>query len=213
MHLKKLQITLSSLLLVLLSWGCVSVPQASVELSGELTRMIDHSRQTHLNLLDGYTAKHKAEIENFLTEKYVPSFTANFVAESGVLANIQSAETDEEKGAEILEFAEAAFPIIDEQRRIYMEVVNEMDQVIRREIEAHYQNMLNVNQALTAHLASAADVVQTRQHLQQQLGLNTENSLLSLNRINETMEKMLDIDTKAEDIPELLNEFKRKLKG
>lgn len=198
-------------LCLMLLTGCASVPKASVELSEELTGMIIKSKQSHLNLLDGYTSIRKAEVDKFMNEKYIPSFTANFVRESGVLGYIQAAQTDKEKGAEILEFSEAAFPIINEKRRVYMEAVNQMDLLLRREIEAHYQEMLNVNQALTAHLASAAEVVQTRQQLQQQLGVDTEN-ILPLDRANQIMEKMLDLSTKAEDIPSLINNFKEKLK-
>ena len=198
-------------MLVLLLGGCASVPQASVDLSEELTRMIINSRKSHLNLLDEYTAIQKAEVERFMNDEFIPSFTGRFVSESGVLVNIMAADTDEQKGAEILEFSEAAFPIINQKRSQLIRVVDQIDQAIRREIEAHYQDMLNVNQALTAHLASAAEVVQARQQLQQQLGLDMSERL-PLDRANEIMQKMLDLSIKAEDIPKVIDDFKEKAK-
>ena len=190
--------------------GCVTVPKASVELSSVLTGMINSSRQSHLRLLDEYTALRKAEVDRFLEKEWVPAFTSNFVQESGILDNIQAAPTNAEKGAEILEFAQAALPIIAERRKTMMDVVEEIDQIIRREIEAHYQEMINVNLAVTAHLRSAADVVQAREDLQKQLNIDVDE-MVPLDQVNQTMEKLLSAGTKAEEIPGMLNEFKTKL--
>lgn len=208
-HIKSmLAVCITSSLLFLTS--CVTVPKASVELSSELTQMIVHARQSHLRLLDEYTALQKAKVDKFMEEEYIPSFTANFVRESGVLQNIQSASTDEKKGAEIIEFAQAAIPIIDERRSSMMKAVDEVDALIRRQVDAHYQEMLNVNQSLTAHLSSAAEVAETRQQLQRQLHVDVE-SLIPIDKVNQVMEKMLKAGAKAEDIPELINDFKDKV--
>ena len=209
--MKRKQIFLFSIALsMLLLTSCVSVPRATVTLSGELSQMIIHSRQSHLQLLDQYTALRKAEVDRFLEEEYVPAFTGRFVRESGVLYNIQAASTDEAKGAEILEFAEAALPVIYQKRAVMVQAVDEMDKLIRIRIEAHYQQMLQINQALTAHLGSAADVVQTREELQRQLRVDVD-TLIPIDKMNKVMEKMLQAGAKAEDIPGLLEDFKEKL--
>lgn len=201
--------TLATLFL-LLAPGCVSVPKAAVDLSGELSQLIIYARQSHLMLLDEYTSTRKAAVDQFMEEEWIPSFTANFVQESGILSNIQKAQTDEQKGAEMIEFAQAALPLIAERRAALMDAVAQMDGLIRTRIEAHYQEMLNVNQALTAHLASAAKVVQAREQLQNQLRVKPGN-LLPIDKMNEALEKMLRAGTKAEQIPALLNDFKDKL--
>ncbi|MBB6609993.1 hypothetical protein H7F15_02995 [Pontibacter sp. Tf4] len=209
--MKRKQVFLFSMALsMLLLTSCVSVPRATVTLSGELSQMIVHSRQSHLQLLDQYTAMRKAEVDRFLEEEYIPAFTGRFVRESGVLHNIQAANTDEAKGAEILEFAVAALPVIYQERAVMMQAVDEMDKLIRTSIEAHYQQMLQTNQALTAYLGSAADVVQTREELQRQLRVNVD-TLIPLDKMNKVMEKMLQAGAKAEDIPVLLEDFKEKL--
>ncbi|OKL42072.1 hypothetical protein [Pontibacter flavimaris] len=203
-------LSLCAAAMLLLITSCVTIPKASVELSGELTQMILHARVSHLRLLDQYTRLQKDKVDKFMEEDYVPSFTANFVKESGVLANIQSASTDEEKGTEIIEFAQAAIPIIDGRRSSMMKAVDEMDRLIRSQVEAHYQEMLHVNRALTAHLGSAAEVVETRKQLQRQLNVDTE-SLIPIDKVNQVMEKMLKAGAKAEDIPSLVNDFKEKV--
>jgi len=199
-----------ALAMLLLVTGCLSVPKASVDLSGELTQMIIHSRQSHLMLLDEYTSTRKAAVDKFMEEEWIPSFTANFVRESNILGNIQKAQTDEQKGAEMIEFAQAALPLIAERRSTLMDAVDQLDKLIRTQVEAHYQQMLNVNQALTAHLASAAKVVESREQLQRQTNVNTD-TLIPVDKMNEVLEKMIKAGAKAEEIPQLLNDFKDKL--
>jgi hypothetical protein len=168
------------------------------------------SRQSHMRLLDEYTNLRRAEVDRFLEKEWIPAFTANFVRESRILDNIQVAKTDADKGAEILEFAQAALPLISERRSAMMGAVDKIDNLIRSQVEAHYQEMLNVNQALTAHLGSAAEVAEIRQQLQRQLKVDVER-LIPIDQVNQVMEKMLKAGTQAEEIPGILNEFKEKL--
>jgi len=163
--------------------SCISIPRESVELSAELAQMTMRSRKSHLELLDAYTMLRRDQAERFLEEEYIPSFTANFVQEANILNNIEDAPTPEAKGAEI----------------------------VRNRIDSHYQEMLNINHALTAHLESAAKVVEIRQQLQSKMNVNVEE-LIPLDKMNEIMEKLLKSGTQAEQIPSLLEEFKNKIK-
>lgn len=190
--------------------SCVTIPRQSVELSAELTQMIMRSRESHLQLLDAHTSIRRDQTEKFLNEQWIPSFTARFVTESNILENIQKAPSKEEKGAEILEFAQAALPIIEARRISMLNVVQGMDNVVRNRINSHYQEILNVNQALTAHLASAANVVEIRQQLQTKMDIQVEK-LVPLDKMNEIMEKLLKGGMEAEQIPALLEEFKNKI--
>ncbi len=191
--------------------SCISIPRQSVELSAELAQMTMRSRQSHLELLDAYTMLRRDQAEKFLEEEWIPSFTASFVQESNILNYIENAPTPEAKGAEILEFAQAAFPIINERRNSLFEVINGMNLIVRNRIDSHYQEMLNVNHALTAHLESAAKVVEIKQQLQNKMNVNVEE-LVPLDKMNEIMEKLLKSGTQAEQIPSLLKEFKNKIK-
>lgn len=200
------------LLLILVMISCVSIPRQSVELSTELTQMILHSRESHLQLLDAHTSLRRAQAEKFLNEQWTPSFTASFVTESNILENILKAPSKEEKGAEILAFAQAALPIIEVRRNSMLNVIQGMDNIVRNRITSHYQEILNVNLALTAHLASAANVVEIRQQLQSKMNIQVEK-LVPLDKMNEIMEKLLKGGMEAEQIPALLEEFKNKIKS
>ena len=189
--------------------ACVSVPRESVLLSQELNAMIINSRKAHLELLEDNTELRLDQIEEFIQKEYTPDFIGNFVTTSGVLDSIQKAPTYAQKGMEILTFSQAAIPLIDERRTEMKEVVFGMDRIIRKNIDSHYQEMLNVNLALTAHLASAAEVVEIRQELQQRL--NISQDLIPVDKINKTMEDLLDAGGKAEKLPGLLEKFRQSL--
>ena len=168
------------------------------------------SRKSHLELLDSYTTLRREQADRFLEEHWIPTFTANFVEESNVLSYIEQAETPEKKGAEMIEFAQAALPIISERQNSMFQVIDGVDQIIRNRIESHYQEMLAINQALTAHLSSAAKVGEIRRQLQTRANINVEE-LIPLDAMNETMEKLLKAGMQAEKIPDLLEEFKNKI--
>lgn len=190
-------------------YSCVSIPKESVALSQELNAMIMSSRKAHLELLDDNTSLRIKQVEDFIQKEYTPDFIENFVETSGVLDSIQKAPTYKLKGMEILTFSQAAIPLIDERRTQMIEVVRGMDRIIRQNIDEHYREMLNVNQALTAHLASAAEVVEIRKELQQKL--NISQDLIPMDKINQTMEDLIKAGGKAEKIPDLLENFRNSL--
>lgn len=189
--------------------GCVSVPKESVFLSQELNAMIRNSRKAHLELLEDNTELRLKQIEDFIQKEYTPDFIGTFVTTSGVLDSIQKAPTYAQKGMEILTFSQAAIPLIDERRTEMKEVVLGMDRIVKKNIEGHYQEILNVNQALTAQLSSAAEVVEIRKELQQRL--NISQDLMPMDNINRTMEDLIDAGGKTEKLPELLEKFKQSL--
>jgi type III secretory pathway component EscV len=169
-----------------------------------------NSRKAHLELLDYVTSLQLAKIDHFIEKEYTPDFVENFMGNSGILNNIQNAQTNEEKGMEILEFAQAALPLINERRNQMADAAWSMNTIIRGNIEEHYQEMLNTNQALTAHLSSAAEVVEIRKNLQERSIIPSE--IIPIDKMNTILENLLKHGTKAEDIPQLVEQFKKSLK-
>lgn len=196
-------------LILLILGSCASVPKESVELSRELESMINSSRKAHIELIDYNTQLQLDKVENFLKEKWIPDFTSSFVNDSGILENIENAPTIEKKGAEILEFAQAALPIIEERRSEMNAVVYQMNNLVKQKVEEHYREMLYVNQALTAHLSSAAEVTDIREQLRDRL--NIQENLVPVDKMNNILENLIKSGAKAEEIPHLLQKFKESL--
>lgn len=189
--------------------SCASVPKESVALSRELESMINSSRRAHIEMLEYNTQLQLDKVDNFLNEKWIPDFTSSFVKESGILDNIENAPTNEKKGAEILEFAQAALPIIEERRSEMTSVIFQMNNLVKQKIEEHYREMLYVNQALTAHLSSAAEVNDIREQLRDRI--NIKENLVPVDKMNKILEDLIKSGAKAEKIPDLLQKFKESL--
>lgn len=187
------------IILLIVFQSCASVPKESVALSQELEFMIMNSKKAHLELLDYNLSIQLERIDHFLETQYVPSFVGSFVNHSSVLENLELAASDEAKSAELQQFIQAALPVIIQKRSEMAQVALEMNTALRQSIEAHYQEMLHVSQTLSAHLASAATVVETREDLRQKL--EESQWILPLEQMNDSINAMLEGNDLDENVP------------
>ena len=194
-------------ILLIVLQGCASVPKESIALSQELEFMIMNSKRAHLELLDYNMRIQLERIDHFLQTEYIPSYVGSFVDNSAVLETIESLESREEKSAELLEFVQAALPIISKKRSEMTNVVMEINAAIRQSIEAHYQEMLNVNHTLTAHLASATSVVEARKDLRQKL--EQSQWIIPIEQMNDSINELLQNNSAHENAPRQPDEFQK----
>lgn len=205
-----------SLLGVVFLAACPKVPQETVLLSEELGGMIGSARSAHLLLVDEYFKELRAQVDDFVNNEWTPAFMANFVDVSGVLELVAQAPTPDSAGTVMLNFAKAAMVEIAEVRDAKMKALDDVERILRREVSAHYEDMRVVNQALTAHLESAADVTEIREDLAKRLGIETED-LIPLDEVNSVLEKFINAGGTVEEIVEssesLPNSIKKLLSG
>lgn len=188
------------IILFIVLQSCASVPRESVALSQELEIMIMNSKRAHLELLDYNLRIQLERIDHFLETQYIPDFVGSFVDHSSILENLDLAASDEAKSAELQQFVQAALPVITQKRSEIANTVLEMNAALRQSIEAHYQEMLHVNQALSAHLASAATVIETREDLRQKL--QESQWILPLEQMNDSIHAMLEDNGLNKNIPQ-----------
>lgn len=186
----------SFIIVLIVLQGCSSVPKESIALSQELEIMIINSKRAHLELLDLNLRIQLERIDHFLQTQYIPSFVGSFVDNSAILEALETLETEEEKRAELHQFIQAALPIINEKRSEMTHRVMELHTAIRQRIEAHYQEILQVNQALTAHLASASSVVEAREDLRQKL--EQSQWTIPIEQMNDSINELMENDTSNE---------------
>jgi len=192
--------------------GCAHIPKESVQLSEELTSMINSARAAHLRLVDEYIAERHRNTERFMEEKWIPDFLSNFVNESKILEDISGSDTYAAKAKKMLFFAQAALKEISKRRDSIIEALDKVELLMKEKISAHYADMLMVNQALTAHLRSAAEVSLTRKELLEQLKLDPER-LIPIEDINRIVSKITNYEGKLEDLSDIIGQVKNLLKG
>lgn len=187
--------------------GCAHIPKESVQLSQELTNMINSAQAAHIAMLDEYMAERRHKVDLFMEEKWIPKFMSKFVYDPEVLNDIKAANTAEEKGKIVLEVAEAASKQIFNRRAALMDALDEVEHTLKDAIQAHYADMLMINQALTAHLRAAAEVTATREELLKQLKIEPME-ILPIDKINSSIEKILSFEGNLKELPDIVKEVR-----
>jgi hypothetical protein len=199
-------------LLIVSLLGCARVPRESVLLSEELTGMIKSARTAHLEMLSAYMAQRRAQADSFMTQKWIPDFMDEYVRESSVLQDLDTAKMNSTKGQIMLSFSEAASDEILKRRIAIADALNEVEQTLRDAIESHYAEMLMVNQALTAHLLSTAKVTETREELLTKLHMKPEE-IIPLDKLNPVLERIIRFEATVDKVSGLVDSAKTVIKG
>jgi hypothetical protein len=192
--------------------GCATIPQESVELSSELTKMIRTAEASHLALVEEYISEKKLRADDFLERVWIPTFMTNGMKNTGILDSIANEKNTPKKGALLREFNEDAAVEIAIRRATIMNAIEEVGVSLRQAVRDHYGEMLVVNQALTANLKSVSDVHKTRDELLATVKVDAKK-LIPLDAINGVLEKILAHKDEAEKLPEYIQQAKKILKG
>lgn len=198
--------------LVAVVMGCATVPKESVDLSIELTKMIRSAEASHLATLQLFLDERKQRADDFLKNTWTPKFMENAMRDSHVLDTLKAQRTDPQRETVMKEFSEDAASVIAERRATMMGAIDRIGEMLRDSIRAHYADMLAVNQALTAHIRSVADVNATQTMILDALKIDPK-TLLPIDKINGVLEKILSYQGNVDEILKYVEEAKTILKG
>ena len=210
-HQAKLGLSVVFLVMLAIS-GCATIPKEAVVLSGELTTMIRSSEASHLALVDEYIAEKKHRADDFLQRVWIPTFMSKGMKNTGILDSINNEKNVVRKGALLQEFNEDASVEIAKRRASIMDAIDEIGVALRSALRDHYGEMLVVNQALTAHLKSAADVDAVRDELLAKMKIDPKR-LIPFDDINGFLDKVLSHKDEVDKLPEYIERIKKILKG
>jgi hypothetical protein len=187
--------------------GCASVPQESAQLSSDLGTMIRDARDSHLALIDEYMKVRRDRVDDFMQNKWIPTFMTNFAKTANFAQQYDAANGPDEKAKLTQDFQAAAAKKIAQQRATMLNALDDVDKALRSKITAHYDQMQVVNEALTAHLLSAAKVTAARDAILNKLNVPT-NELIPLQKLDPALQKIEQFEGKAADIQQLVDQAK-----
>jgi hypothetical protein len=90
---------------LMVSTGCGTVSQQTVELSTEVTARVKDLEQAHLLAVDAYFDGQRARVDKFLDEKWTPLFLRNFLGTSGILQDLRAPQSVSQTTVRELEVA------------------------------------------------------------------------------------------------------------
>lgn len=106
---------------------CAHIPKESVQLSEELTNMINSAQAAHLAMLHQYMAERRQQVDHFMENTWILGFIGQGVKDTRVLELIENENDLSEKGKIMLEFAEDASNEIFNRRKSLVNTLDEME--------------------------------------------------------------------------------------
>lgn len=135
--------------------------------------------------------------------KIMESLNKNESFSGQQLANIVLAINDglgnSERGAIILDFSQNAVKQINLQRTEMMNVITEREKIVLKELRANYNELIALQNMLTAHVSSAHKVVDSQNEILQKIGLldNRNQIINDVLKTNKTYSKILNEGSNA----------------
>lgn len=160
--------------------GCATIPKESVELSENLSEMIESARTSHVNLVDKYFAEKENEVKRFVIEEYKPVFIRNIRDKLKAQNKEFTFELYDKALERILKRMDQWVGEVEEMR---IELLNELDE--------HYHLMTRANEAITNLLRSASKVEETRKKLIERSGIEAEK-IIDFGKLDERIQGIID---------------------
>jgi hypothetical protein len=208
-----------ALTLSLLSTGCTPpVPPQAAELSRAVGDRIAATQASHEAFLMEYFESSRARVEDFLQQRWIPEFLANFTADAELMellsdSTLVGQRGDEERGAIVMDFATAAIKEIEAQRRSLLRPIDRLEREALKELRANYADLNAMNASVTSYIESVQKLSEARDAILYRLDLleARDQAVRDAAALNDEISRILEGADEAEGIyrrlQDLVDEF------
>ena len=181
-------------LLVMLS-ACASVPPETVELSYMVGRDIGKLQQSYDLLIEQRFEGYRAQRIDYLENIWAPAFIAEWVRDGRLVDTARGVVVYDESLDEYVEptrgreqqqllstiygWSDAAIFEINDKRASLLDPLNEQERQVRREARAAFEQLIQANAYITAHLNSIRKVQELQEQAREALGIEDVVSVLN----------------------------------
>ena len=198
-----------------LNVGCISIPKQAPVLSEEIGKRVASVEQSHINLLHVFFNEKRSELDDFITETWIPEFANNVFKNPTVESKwneIVSSNDIQQRMSFIIQLGTGMQEKINAKRLELVLPLNEIEQKLEQEIRENYTSIKSANNAITSYLNSAVKVDENRKKYLSMFGISDD-------KINNTIDKVdsfvSGLAGKAETVQqkeEKVEEYLQKLK-
>lgn len=189
----KNKIKFSLLLFVFAISGCTSLPQETPLLSEEIGEQILDAKSSHLALLNQYFIVKRNQIDVFIDQVWIPEFAKNIFKKPKINKGWNSIVNDNDKQQRLIFITRLGALIqkkINAKRIELMKPVDELEYLLTKKINNHYDSLLAANSTLTVYLKSAAAVKELQNRALKKLKLD-KNLAVHIDKADEVVEKII----------------------
>ncbi|MDO9399678.1 MAG: hypothetical protein Q7T79_03290 [bacterium] len=206
--------------------GCIAIPQETVSLSAAIGKDLREFKSSHEKMITLYYDKELSNIDKFIEEIYTPyiiNYTIKVEMEEFESGNEslfglmrEAAENNSGKVSKDLleymqDYLQAAQNQIENKRISMTKPILEERSSLILSVNRSYDNAINGNAALTAHLKSIRKIKNAQSEALEMFHLNNIDSLISTTLvktsegIRKVLQKAKEIDVKSDDALKKIN--------
>lgn len=176
--------------------GCTHVPRESAHLSVEVGRQISEAQRSHSAVIDQYIEQRRGRSEDFMRRIWTPRFIKNLLArpqvEKAMKTEICKAGAGEMDRALVLqELVEAIWKEVEKKRLEIFTVIDKTERELKQAVDAHYWQMHEMNNAVTANLRSASEGLEFERGIRK-AAMRPLEKVVPLEKADEMLDKLLE---------------------
>ncbi len=201
--------------------GCASIPQQASLLSEEIGQRISSIEQSHINLLHNFFDEKRNQIDDFITEKWIPTYANNVFNNPTVSAawdEIVTSNDTQQRLNFIVKMGTGLQDKINAKRLELIKPLDDLESTLEQKIREEYDALKSANNSLTSYLNSALKVEENRNRYLAMMGIteNKMNQTISdidsfVGKLANTGQTVLDKEKQVKEYLDKINELKEKL--
>lgn len=193
--------------------GCYSAPRQTIELAEITDEQIAELHKSHLRFVQLYYDKLREDINDFMDNKWAPTFLAKAVENQQFREKLDEAylANDQVKlGAVMLGFSKSALREINKRRSELSAPVDEQERMVVDEINGAYADLQRSQAAVKSFLASVVNLKEQQDLTLKKLGV-LEKSQRITNAVLEKSNRLSKILKSGEDADKILQQVTEEL--
>ncbi|MBI1929883.1 hypothetical protein HYR99_37230 [Candidatus Poribacteria bacterium] len=209
-----LTLILLSFVLVFLT-SCAKIPGAAPELSTELGNRISAIEAAHITLLQRFFDEKRDQVDLFLMEKWVPTFTEEFFNNPEIAKIWDGVVASDNPQARLQLFVKLGPKLQTEINAKRLELVKPLDgleETIERRLREEYQQARAINNSITSFLASASQVDENRRRYLEAIGITDQKVAQAIDQVDSAVSGLRGKAETAEDAVNLTEAFTKNIK-
>lgn len=194
--------------------SCATIPSEAPELSTELGNKISSIEEAHINLLHRFFDEKRAQVDQFLSNEWVPIFAEEIFASPSIAATwdeLVRSNNKEDRLKFLVKLGPNLQAKINEKRSEFMKPLDDSEKEIERKLRSNYNDARSINNTITSFLASASKVEENRKRYLDALGISDKKMVEAIDDVDSAVSALLGQAKTAEEKTEKAKIYYEKL--
>ncbi len=196
-------------------FSCATIPSEAPELSAMLGNRISSIEEAHINLLHSFFDEKRSQVDQFLSDEWVPVFAEEIFASPVIAATwneIVRSDNKEDRLKFLIKLGPKLQARINAKRTELVTPLDNLEKEIERRLRNDYDEARSINNTITSFLASASKVDENRKRYLEALGVSDKKMVEAIDDVDSAVSALLGQAKTAEEKTEKAKQYYEKLK-